>query len=366
MCLVVAGCGTNAPPPIPVVVPGQPALMTLKLGTGGWKAVAGSFDANANATTYQVEVTDDFELVGVCVRPNGVFMASEVFGTVDDATITLGAWTVPNCVKQTNGFPPPPATPTVMFTATGEIASTLSFDSEAHPLQPDMPRTFSTWQGLHDLVEVDPTTNRIFIQHDVEIDGGTSIASEVSTEGEPLLMQPYAYTPQAGEGVNVETYLLTAHGAFYISQQPDHSTAFFVPPDQLAPGDLQKFEFNISAAPNFTRGAYTTHFDQTVPEFGLLPQISGVTTEPGELGASWTPFSDFYTHVLVSIFGTSSQFVAKSKLWLERHATHTVDFDMSVDGYDPTWVVANPMINLEAVRWNQDLTLYSGIYLTVP
>src|SRR4051812_41231204 len=154
--------------------------MTLKLGTGGWKPVPGVYDANANSTTYPIDVSDDFELVGACTRANTAFTVSEVFGTVDDATITLGAWEVPDCVKQTNGFPPPPPTPTVMFTATTDVDSTLAFDSEGHPLHPDMPRTFSTWQGLHDLVEVDPATNKILVQHDVEIDGGTSVASAVS------------------------------------------------------------------------------------------------------------------------------------------------------------------------------------------
>jgi hypothetical protein len=58
--------------------------------------------------------------------------------------------------------------------------------------------------------------------------------------------------------------------------------------------------------------------------------------------------------------------VAKSKLWLERHATNTVDYDLDVDGYDPSWTIANPMLQLEAVRWTQDITIYSGTNFTTP
>ena len=56
----------------------------------------------------------------------------------------------------------------------------------------------------------------------------------------------------------------------------------------MGPGDIQKLESNISVAPNFTRGAYTTYFDRTVSEFNLLPQVGGIVSQPGELGASWT------------------------------------------------------------------------------
>jgi hypothetical protein len=46
-----------------LVLPGQPVL-----GTSNWKSIVGECDATANATTYPIEITGDFELAGVCQR----------------------------------------------------------------------------------------------------------------------------------------------------------------------------------------------------------------------------------------------------------------------------------------------------------
>jgi hypothetical protein len=361
VCLLVAGCGTDSASVIPVVVPGQPELMTLKLGTGGWKAVAGTYDANENSTTYQVEVNDEFELVGACNRPNGTFVVSQAFGTVDDAIVTLGAWKVPDCVR-INGFLPPPSMTNVMFTATADVETDLNVDMGGHTLHAGVPDTFTTWQGVHDVIATDTTDNRILVTHDVEINEGTDLGTlTVGARGEPMITQGYAVDLQPDEGQTVTTVFLTARGAFHGWTPADNTTASFVPPDQLAAGDLQRFAFQITAPPLTFRGATISGFERSAPEFQLLPRLATYSTQPGELGASWVPFSDFYTDVQVTLDNQKSTLaVSKSKLWLDRHETSTIDFDDDFDGYEPAWAIVNPYVSLEVRRWNQDITLFSG------
>ncbi|MEP6862293.1 MAG: hypothetical protein ABJE66_16835 [Deltaproteobacteria bacterium] len=365
--LIFVACGTNSAPPVPVTVTGQPMLMTLKVGTAGWKPVAGTYDVNENATTYQIDVTDEFELVGACKRANGTFFVSEVFGTVDDATVTLGAWTVPDCVR-VSGFLPPPSTTDVVFTATADVDAGLDLDTIGHTLHAGVPGTFTTWQGVHDLITIDPTNNRILVDHDVEIVGGTDLGTlAVGAQGEPMITQGYSADLQPDEGASVTTDLLTSRGAFHRWSPPDHTTALFVPRDQLATGDQQRFVFEITAPPASFRGAISSSFDRSVPGFQLLPRLTDYGTRPGELGASWTPFSDFYTDVLVTIDNQQSTLdVSKSKLWLERHHTSTIDFDVDFDGYDPSWMVANPFLSLEVRRWNENINLISGAGISTP
>jgi hypothetical protein len=107
---LLAGCGTD-PKTIDLAIPGTQVLVTEKVNGGAWKKLSGQFDGDANATTYSIEIGDEYELAVVCVRSGprdaGQFVAAEVFGTSDDPEVTLGSWDPPNCLfSGTGGLDP--------------------------------------------------------------------------------------------------------------------------------------------------------------------------------------------------------------------------------------------------------------------
>jgi hypothetical protein len=364
LAVVIAACGTDAAP-ISVVVPGQQALFTAKLGTAGWKAIAGTYDANTNATTYQIAISGDFELVVVCQRQSGTFAATNLLGTADDAEVTLGSWKAPDCVKTPGGVRPPPTDQLVTITGMAPPNTTIAVDYSKHVVN-TTPFSFTTWPGIHDVIAYGNA--QILITHDVDLGEHPDLgAVPLIEQGAQVLSATYDLSGVGtdDETVIAQTQISTRNGTYFYWIDPPGSPTF-MPPSELAAGDEQLFSISFSASDGMSaRYAHVTSFDPVPTSFDFLPRLGPATAPAGLVSATWTPLTEFYT--TVSVIGqqnSSIQSVTASKLWMERHSTTQLAFDLAVDGYDPAWLLDAPTLNVQAERWTQGLELYSSVIPT--
>ena len=366
LAVVIAACGTDAPP-LQVVVPGQPVLFTGKLGTAGWKPIAGAYDANANATTYQIAISGDFELAVVCQRPSGTFVATNLLGTADDAEVTLGSWAAPNCVKDPNGIPPPPTDQLVTITGMAPPNTTIAVDTFKHVTGATL-FSFMTWPGIHDVVAYGNA--QILITHDVDLGTHPDLgAVPLIEQGAQVISATYDLSEATGsdEIPYAQTQVWTRNGSVLAWNDPAGSPTF-MPASELAAGDQQRFTLGFSASDAMSaRYAVVTSFDPVPSSFDFLSRLGPATAPAGLVSATWTPLTEFYTTVsVIGVQNSSIQTVTASKLWMERHSTTQLAFDLAVDGYDPAWLLDAPSLYVQAERWTQGLALYSRVIPTAP
>jgi hypothetical protein len=364
LAVVIAACGTDAAP-ISVVVPGQQALFTAKLGTAGWKAIAGAYDANANTTTYQIAISGDFELAVVCQRQNGTFDATNLFGTADDAEVTLGSWKAPDCVKTPDGILPPPTDQLVTITGMAPPNTTIAVDYFKHVIN-TTPFSFTTWPGIHDLIAYGNA--EVLITHDVDLGTHPDLgAVPLIEQGAQVIAASYDLSGATGpdETVTAQTQISTRNGTEIYWNDPAASPTF-IPASELAPGDSQSFTIAFGSNDGSSRSLLVTSFDPVPSGSDLLPRLGPATAPTGAVSATWTPLTEFYT--TVTVFGRqndSIQSVTASKLWMERHSTTQLSFDLAVDGYNSTWLLEAPSLYVQAERWTQGLELYARVTPTI-
>jgi hypothetical protein len=348
-------------------LPGQQALFTAKLGTAGWKSIAGTYDANANATTYQIAISGDFELAVVCQRQDGTFAASNLLGTADDAEVTLGSWAAPNCVKDPFGVLPPPTDQLVTITGTAPPNTTIAADNFKYVVGLT-PFSFMTWPGIHDVVAYGNA--QILITHDVDLGTHPDLgAVPLIEQGAQVIAATYDLSEATGtdETPYAQTQISTRNGTeLYWNDPPGSPT--FMPPSELAGGDEERFNLGFSANDGMSaRYARVTSFDPVPSSFDFLSRLGPATAPAGLVSATWTPLTEFYTTVsVVGQQNSSIQSVTASKLWMERHSTTQLAFDLAVDGYDPAWLLDAPSVYVQAERWTQGLELYSRVIPSAP
>jgi hypothetical protein len=360
LAIALAACGTNSVS-LPLVAPGQPTLFAYAIGYGAWRSQAGRFDGTN--TTYDLELDGDYALAMVCVDPAGTYHAAEVYGTVDDAPITIGSWQVPDCT------PPPPvvdsgsnAAPRVEVT--GEIldASHVALDGNLERLAPALPWQLDTSvaPGTHDVILWGDSAMRIV--RDVAFDKsrndlGTLAVSEASSA---LVARPYDAGVVGDEMATALFQLTTANGTV-MAYATAPEGAYFPPTAVLRAGDTRQFElvaYDISAE----RGVIFTDFRETPPDVDLLPQLQYPLVSADDLRLHWRPFADFYTSAMVEYEDqTGSQSASASKLWLDRHAGADIVFDeVDVPHYDPSWHVTAPAVKFTVERWSPGEILFTS------
>jgi hypothetical protein len=363
LAVVIAACGTDTPP-ISMVVSGQQALFTAKLGTAGWKAIAGRYDANTNATTYELAISGDFELAVVCQRQDGTFVASNLLGTADDAEVTLGSWKAPDCVKNPNGIPPPPTDQLVTITLMAPPNTTIAVDTFKH-VTSTAPLSFMTWPGIHDVVAYGNA--QILITHDVDLGTHPDLgAVPLIEQGAQVIAASYDLSGGGSdETTYAQTQISTRNGTELSWNEPATSPTF-IPTSELEPGDEQGFVVGYSSNDGSGRYLRATSFDPVPAVSDFLPRLGPATAPTGVVSATWTPLTEFYTTVtVIGQQNNSIQSVTASKLWMERHSMTQLSFDLAVDGYNSTWLLQAPSLYVEAERWTQGLALYSRAIPTV-
>jgi hypothetical protein len=348
LATALAACGTDAKA-IELAIPGTQVLVTEKVNGGAWRKLSGQFDSAANTTTYAIDIGDEYELVVVCLRSDtldGEFVAGEVFGTSDDAEITLASWRAPSC----------PVTAPVSsepVTLTGTFDEPMQLAISAKPpivVTGGVEFKLLAEPGRHDLIAYNNL--KLVIERDLQLDADLTLdAIHLATDGSSMLAAAVDVASE-DELVSVYTALQTRNGTRYTwaNQKPDG--ALFVPSELLVPGDVRPFEVDLSGTG--TTRLINVDDPARLGEATLLPKLASVMRH-GDLGVSWTPIQDFYTTARFSTSkGRSSANVTASRSWLERHGKSQLDFDTAVDGYDPSWVGDSyPIFSLQ--RWSPGL-----------
>ena len=356
LLVLVVACNTDHVA-LPLVAPGEPELVAYAIGYGPWHTLDGHFDGDT--TTYQLDLDGDYSLALVCLDPDGTFHATEVFGTLDDAEITIGSWQLPDCRPRMPGSDGGPA-------GEGEAeigdASHVALDSGAARVADVLPWALETSvaPGTHDVILWGDTAMRIvrdvpFVASRNEL--GVLAVAEASSA---FISRPYDVPVIGDEMATTSFTLTTANGtAMQYFASPDN--AYFPPADALRAGDTERFEILVTDV-TAERSAVMTDFAETPPDVDLLPQVSLPLVAADAVRAHWTPFATFFTSATIEYADQAgSQSASASKLWLERHAGADIVFDaVDVPHYDPSWHVTAPNVKFTVERWSPGVTLFTS------
>ena len=344
----LAACGTDAKT-IDLVVPGAPILFEGKLA-GSWQTFTGTYDGVA--TTYALTLDGEFELLLVSAC-GAAYSASELFGTLDDAEISIGSWSLHPCDRAETGDP-------ITVTGTMIDATDVALDDTGprhnNSAAAGYEFTASTRAGLHDLVAWNDA--RFAIVHDLELVDGADLGAISLGAGSPIFTEQLAVTVEPDEEATTLVQLVTRNGTRVSwSQAPEH--VYFMPPDQLGPGDAETFTFVAWAGNNSARFATATEFADLPSNVELLPRVESVNGAADALSVSWTPFVDYFTSATARYTsGLGGRDVTVTKLWLERHPG-PVAFDELVPGFDAGNGADAAATSFVVTRWNPDVIVTS-------
>jgi hypothetical protein len=346
-------CGTD-PATVTLVVPGTPAYFKGQVAGGPWQTFAGTWDS-VN-TMYTLAIDGDFELVMVCDSADS-FQAAELFGTADDATVSIGSWNLPTCA------PTPDAAPTTRITGMVDQAGFVAMvDATTVVSDPSMPYSLEVPTGLRDLAFTNFNFG-IAIIHDLSIAGPTDEGTFSFTRAAPMLTNDYEVSLVADEITQAQTQVVTRNGTT-LTFNFSPKMAVFVPPEQLSYGDTQTFSFFAVSADGDQRTATASGFADVPPQFDLLAPLPPFTWNPRDRALTWTPITDFYTSASAAFVDNNTsaiQTATASKLWLEGHATRTIAFDeTNPPGYRASWHTLAPQASAIAELWSPGLILRSS------
>jgi len=352
--IVLAACGTDAVS-VPLVAPGQQKVFAYAIGYGAWHSQSGSFDGTN--TTYDLELDGDYTLAMVCVDDAGTYRAAEVFGTLDDAPITIGSWQVPDCTT-----PPVSDAAAPMVEVSGDLvdATHVAFDGNPALAAPTLPWHVETSvaPGTHDVILWGDTAMQI--DRDVAFDMSRNDLGELAVAPDgALIARPYD-VPVVGDEMATAFFQLTTANGTVMQYAMAPADAFFPPAALLRPTDTRQFEI-LAYEIGRERGAILSDFDETPPDVDLLPQLQLPYAPNDELRVHWTPFVDFFTSATITYSDqTGTQSATVSKLWLDRHAGADIAYDeVGVPHYDPSWHVTAPAVKFTVERWSPGEMLFT-------
>lgn len=357
LAIALAACDTSSVA-LPLVAPGQPTLFAYAIGYGPWHSLSGHYDGDS--TTYDLELDGDYSLALVCVEPDGTFHAAEIFGTVDDAPITIGAWKLPDCRPPVDTGSD--AGPMVEVTADVLDASHVALDGNAARIAPELPWELDTAvaPGVHDVILWGDAAMRIV--RDVPFDMssndlGTLAVAEASS---PFVARPYD-VPVIGDEMATAVFQLTTANGSVMQYASSPDAAYFPPASVVRASDTRLFEI-LAYDASGERGAILSDFDETAPDVDLLPQLLLPYVPTDSVRLHWTPFTAFFTSATIEYSNQSgSQSATASKVWLDRHAGTDIAFDeVDVPHYDPCWHVTAPAVQFSVERWSPDEILFTS------
>lgn len=341
----VAACGSETTT-LDVIAPGEQSFFKGQIDGRPWQTFTGTFDGAA--TSYELSIDGDFELAMVCEHSDGRFVASEVFGTFDDATVTIGSWNVPSCVETEELAP---VQVTGMLDLQGEIviADAMQF------VDPTTPFSLLVTPGVHDIA-IASSNFDISIQHDVAITAAIDLGT-LPFHGSSMVTNDYAASLTPEETANAWTEVATRNATTLIFDL-DPKESVFVPPDQLLYGDAQSYHF-VAGGFGTTRSAVASGFVNTPLQFDLLaPVMPFVSVD--EHAVRRTPITDYYSTLRIEFSNTDgTETATASKLWLDRRALKQISFD-EIDPPGYRWHTANPSATLTAELWSPYLVLESS------
>jgi len=237
LAVMVAACGTDTIR-IPISVPGRPALFSGRSNGGEWHSFAGQ--PQAGTTYYTIDIDGDFELAMVCTHSNRAFIAGEVFGTYDDANVTIGSWQPPDCTE-----PEIAVGPTIDITGVLDSVGSVAISDAARYAITGEQFVLPIAAGHHDIFVYGDYT--VLIHHDVDLLTNTFVGIlPVGAQGTPMLEKEFSPGAVPDEAITVITRLVTRNGARFEWANQGIDSAIFVPSGQLEADDLQTFDDQVS------------------------------------------------------------------------------------------------------------------------
>ncbi|MFT3695500.1 MAG: hypothetical protein QM831_20360 [Kofleriaceae bacterium] len=349
--IALAACGNEAID-IQVIAPGQPSF-SGKIGDRPWQRFSGVSDGNN--TTYQIAIDDDFELLIGCDVATG-WSATELFGTYDDAVISIGSWQLPTCNTPT----PSPIIGSVSVTGNMTDSGIVAIG--------DQTQIVTGQTSTFDIGVIPGTRDIAFtaqfivgIRHDVELERAQNIGTiSFALETQPMLTNDYEPVLVANEGLDSWLQLVTRNGTRLTWPNGDLTSAVFMPPDVMSYGDVQEFHVVTSYATG-SRSAVATNFDRVAPSFQFLSVVQPFAWFPDTYTVRWQPISDFYTTASARFYetdGSGDATVTASATWLQRHGDNLISLDTTAPGF--VWPIdAHVLPQVSAESWSSQITLTS-------
>jgi hypothetical protein len=348
LCFVaLAACGTD-PTQVELVVAGpQPVYFMAQIAGRPWQAITGTYDGINN--TYELAIDGDFELAMVC--DDMAFHAGELFGTADDAIVTIGSWHAP-CAE------PPPVMQIggPKFEVTGQLDQQgfINIGSQRATISdPTLPFMLEVPAGTYD-VAYTSFNYVVGISHDRAITGPTDLGNLSFTTASPMLTNDYEFPTAPGEVGDASTNVVTRNNTV-LDFNYSPSMAVFVAGDQLGYGDNQSFTYSTGL-----RSGSVIDFDSVPSQFDLLAPMQPYAWNKATRAIQWSQTGDFFTTVSVEFDDdTNSEAVTASKLWIDEHDPDVLAVDESgPPGY--RWQIGIGLSSvLDLERWSPDLVLES-------
>jgi len=331
------GCGgpspaPDAPPPIdvPPFVPG-PNVVTLTFygetpiyvryqdGTGP----AWTEPVDTRSGTYELHVTDAYQVVAVCGNDSEGFDTEVLYRTFDDGS-EVGLY----CYAPF-AFAPL----TVPVIGQMQQAGTVFFSDIAS--SPTGPWTFNldVYKGTNDLIAVG--TVAMAIRRDEVVDVPRTLATiDLAQEGQPLSFQTFDVTANVGERLSSATYLFTQHGFAFIDSVP--SRVPLPPPSVLQPGDEVEVSIVAESDDHYRTVSGPAESVQISSEL-LAPLAIQFSFSTSQLYASWQQLPDAYDRLILTLYGSEAGYIDATKRWVDVTGTPRISLANMPYDYDNRW-----------------------------
>jgi hypothetical protein len=334
-------------------VGGEPEFMAYRSGEGEWKKPSRIADG-----AFSIEVTNEFDVVVVCVNPDGSFDAEQLSATLEEGSEwRIGLASTPFGGGCWVDDAPDPSTPTFLVTGTMLDPGNVFMLSAAG--SPSAPWSFQLRvpSGPHDLIATTAVPanadGRIVIRRRQMIIQDTQLSDvDVVGEGSRLQPTPLAVTGEAGAVATQVALTTPTDHSMAVIYSADTPTLAVVPSSLIEPDDLQHVlvrsnsveyrygdgirQIHQLGAVEFVGGPIDVSFS-AVPEVTHEGRVvrwdsSGTFTMSHLLRAACTPTCTATSPPSVQrIVATprSIELREKGELW----------FDVTAPGYQEDWIV---------------------------
>ena len=343
MLVLVAACSTNphdgpviilpdaASPDAPVtttlttvvvdIAGTTPTLIEYRDGKGQWTVPEMVF-----MQRYELDVTNDYDLVVVCADGIGGFDAERLLATASDGpTMELGCNSGPAATGTT-------------VTVNGQMnqPGTVWLDNSATSMTAPWTYHVDVPTGMHDLVATDNT--RLVLRRGIDISvPSTEPVIDLDANSVALTPVPVSVTNVADDDtLTTETYLETQYELSQLAFVPG-ATAETLPSAMMQAND---FQLSVTAASNdeYDRWAYAQQ--PSTGSLELLPRLSGVTCEI-DADRTLATFSALPTVDEVDLYvtgtATQGQHVVATPAWIAATGSASIGFDTAIPSYQASW-----------------------------